>query len=93
MKPSSETTVKVLTEKIRELGVAGVRPFSPEETQTLTLDPLALLLAPRNTERDNSLRKYYCLQDSLGNLPQEARARHGAFFKWLGCGSKQKATE
>ncbi|PTL85523.1 hypothetical protein [Vitiosangium sp. GDMCC 1.1324] len=78
----------LLDTDINPHGRQGVRPLTQEELEILRARPTSLLLQERSIETDRQIRAYYCLQSSLGNVPKEVMALHGAFFEWLGCSSR-----
>ena len=82
-----------LTNKIKRIGIQGVRPLSEEETATYenkesTEAFLANLTAlPDKKEKSTAgLRKYYCTWAKLnGAIVTEIGSFHRGFFKWLDC--------
>jgi hypothetical protein len=80
-----------LPAEITRRGTQGVRPLTAQETETLQADPAALLAAAGQEKAagaaaaQEKLKAYYCLEKSLGNLPEPIPQRHAAFFAWLGC--------
>ncbi len=84
---------KLLSSKIKEIGIQGVRPinqgeaaiFGKKESVEAFLGNLTAL--PNEKENPVSeLRKYYCSWLKLnGVMAPEIRSSHEAFFKWLRC--------
>ncbi len=84
---------KLLSSKIKEIGIQGVHPanqeelaiFGKEESVQAYLGNLTTL--PDEKEKSVSeLKKYYCSWLRLnGAIAPEIRSSHEAFFKWLRC--------
>jgi hypothetical protein len=73
----------ILSDKIVDHGMQGVRPISEDE--------IALRLAhERELDKGRatyeSQKSYYCLWTSANGVVVDAiKPHHKAFFKWLGC--------
>ncbi len=84
---------KLLSNKIKEIGIQGVRPINQEEAVVFgraeSVEAFLGNLAALPDEKDNSvseLRKYYCSWLKVnGVIAPEIRSSHRAFFKWLHC--------
>jgi len=84
---------KLLSNRIREIGIEGVRPLFREELAIFAKKEAAetflgnLKSLPDEKEKSVSeLRRYYCTWLKLkGEIVEEIRPFHKEFFKWLRC--------
>jgi len=82
-----------LSEKLREIGIQGVRPLTHEEAAIFQKEAtaegyLATLtsLPDENGKALSMLRQYFCTWCQLnGHIVREIRPAHEKFFLWLGC--------
>ena len=82
-----------LSEKLREIGIQGVRPLTQEEVaifkkKTAAQAYLATLtsLTDENEEAVRMLQQYFCKWCQFnGGIVAEIRSAHKQFFLWLGC--------
>lgn len=82
-----------LSEKLREIGIQGVRPLTPEEVAIFQKEAaaeayLATLtsLTDKNDKDVGVLRQYFCTWCQFnGHIVREIRLAHEQFFLWLGC--------
>ncbi len=83
----------LLTSKIKEIGIQGVRPLNEEETATYksreSAEAFLTNLTALPDKKDKSaaeLKKYYCMWAKFnGVIFPELRPLHKAFFQWLDC--------
>lgn len=93
LKGSADPKFKLLSTKIREIGIQGVRPLSKEEVAVYelgeTVEAYLGNLTGLPDEKDRAvsdLRRYYCAWcGDSGGIAKEIRPLHKSFFKWLGC--------
>jgi hypothetical protein len=84
---------KLLSNKIKEIGIQGVRPLREEEAAIFEKKESAeaflgnLTTLPDETEKAAAeLKKYHCTWAELnGAIVPEIRPLHKEFFKWLHC--------
>ena len=82
-----------LSEKLRELGIQGVRPLTQEETAIFQKEAVAeaylatlTSLTDKNEKDVRMLRQYFCTWCQFnGHIVREIRPAHEEFFLWLGC--------
>jgi len=82
-----------LSEKLREIGIQGVRPLTQEETAIFQKEAaaeayLATLtsLTDKNEKDVRMLRQYFCTWCQFnGHIVREICPAHEEFFLWLGC--------
>jgi len=82
-----------LSEKLREIGIQGVRPLAQEEAVIFQKEAaaeayLATLtsLTDQNEKDVHMLRQYFCTWCQFnGHVVREIRLAHEQFFRWLGC--------
>jgi len=82
-----------LSEKLKEIGIQGVRPLTQEEAATFQKeataeDYLAVLtsLTDKNEKDVRILREYFCTWCQFnGHIVREIHSGHEEFFLWLGC--------
>ena len=90
---SGEPKFRRLSEKLREIGIQGVRPLTPEEMAIFQKEAsaeayLATVTSLTDTnEKDlRMLRDYFCMWCQFnGHIVREIRPAHEKFFRWLGC--------
>ena len=83
---SPKPKLSLITNKlVQTTEIVGVRPLKSSEVEILGTDPIELIRRKRNAESDKLLKAFYCLNESLGNIPNEVIERHSSFFSWLSC--------
>ena len=90
---SGEPKFRPLSEKMREIGIQGVRPLTLEETAILQKEAavgvcLTSITSLNDTnEKDlRMLHDYFCTWCQFnGHIVREIRPAHEQFFRWLGC--------
>jgi hypothetical protein len=83
----------LLTSKIKEIGIQGVRPLREEEKATYENRESAeaflanlTALPDKNDKSAVELRRYYCMWAKFnGAMIPELRSLHKGFFQWLDC--------
>lgn len=87
-----EPRLEVLTKRIEDRGIQGVRPLSQQEAAVLReTDALEEKLLSILVSRQrwpivaDDVREYYCLWVSVNAVAKDIRPRHEAFFTWLDC--------
>jgi hypothetical protein len=92
LKKSTDPKLEILSTKIKEIGMQGVRPLSEEEAAVYKLGETAEAYLGSLTHlpdaRDRKvfdLRKYYCAWCRDSGVTEEISPLHEGFIKWLGC--------
>ena len=80
------STFALLTKTVKNSGTTGFRPLTAKESDLHASDPVTLF-RDESVSGIDKLKRYYCLERTLGNIPDDAAKRHAAFFEWLSCNS------
>jgi len=89
-----EPGLELLTKRIEDRGIQGVRPLSKQEAAIVrdsaaVEEKLLSILVSRQRWPilADDVREYYCLWVSVNAVTKDIRPHHEAFFAWLDCRS------
>jgi hypothetical protein len=89
---SGDPRLEILTRRIEDRGIQGVRPLSKQEaavlrdTAAMEEKLLGILVSRQRWPiAADDVREYYCLWVGLNAVARDIRPRHEAFFAWLDC--------
>ena len=85
LKDGAEPKFNEINDRIERKGIVGVRPLTDTEIKTLQTDPLPLFKGKLSKKNEEKIKRFYCLQKSLGQIGEEIQGMNPIFFNWLSC--------